>query len=394
MARLLFCWELGANFGHLAAIAAMRQGLRSDGHELIFAVADLRAARELLGDGAAILQAPVWPSFAPRGSRNEVASFADVLAPLGFAETSILSPMVDGWLGLIKAIGPDVMIADHSPAAQLGARLARVPIISMGTGFTQPPLDYPAFPPLRADIAPALPEATLLTAAQEVLARRGATQLPASLPSLFRADSRIVIGLPELDPYRPFRRESMCAPPGGYAVPAETPDTARPPHLFAYLGAELPGLEAKIQVLCDLPCPVEIYVRGGDRLLVEFARLRGKIAHAQPVNMREALGRATHVVSQGGAMLASETLAAGLPHLILPLHRETELNATLVLRAAAGRSVDPMASALQFKAGLQGFLADVDLEHRARDAGRVLSERPLPDAGDEIKAALGRLASR
>lgn len=221
MSRLLFCWELGANFGHLAAISVLRQRLRGDGHELFFAVADLRAARELLGEDAAILQAPVWPRFTPRGSRNEVASFADVLGPLGFADPSILAPMVDGWIGLIRVVGPDVIIADHSPAAQLGARLARLPLITMGTGFTQPPLDYQAFPPLRADIAPALPEAILLSGANEVLARRGAAQLYGSLPDLFRADSRVVIGLPELDPYRSFRRELLCAPPGGYLAPAE-----------------------------------------------------------------------------------------------------------------------------------------------------------------------------
>lgn len=93
-------------------------------------------------------------------------------------------------------------------------------------------------------------------------------------------------------------------------------------------------------------------------------------------------------------MLASEVLAAGVPHLMLPLHRETELNATLVLRSAAGRSMDPAASAPQFKAGLDAFVADVELERRTSNLARLLTERPLPDAGDELVSALARWTSR
>ena len=70
MSRILFCWEAGANFGHLAVIAALQRKLRDRGHELAFAVADLRAASALLGDGATIFQAPVWPHYVARGSRN------------------------------------------------------------------------------------------------------------------------------------------------------------------------------------------------------------------------------------------------------------------------------------------------------------------------------------
>ncbi len=390
--RLLFCWELGANFGHLSAIAALQRMLRDTGHNLVFAVADLRAARDLLGDEAELLQAPVWPRFTSRGSRNEIASFADVLVPLGFSDTSVLGPVVDGWLGLLKAIRPDVLICDHSPAAQLAARVAGLPLITLGTGFTQPPLEYEALPPLRTDIAPALPEIALLASANEVLERRGAGPVNL-LPELFRADRRIVIGLPELDPYRSFRRELLCAPPGGYSHPLPRGSGSRPSHIFAYLGSELPGLEAKIQVLCDLPYPVEVHVRGGDRFLLEFIRMRGKIAHERPANIHETLARATHVVSQGGAMLASEAFSAGLPHLILPLYRETQLNASLVVRAGAGTQLDPEAPADAFSAGLNLFINDSELNRRSMGLARLLAERRLPDAGDELFAALERIRS-
>jgi UDP:flavonoid glycosyltransferase YjiC (YdhE family) len=387
MSRILFCWEAGANFGHLAVMAALQHKLRDRGHELAFAVADLRAASALLGDGATIFQAPVWPGYVARGSRNELASFADVLGPLGFGDTATLSPMVGSWLALMRATGAQIAVSDHSPAAQLAARLAGLPLVTIGTGFTQPPLEYETLPPLRGDIAAAYTEVGLLRSAHDVMAQRGATLLPKSLPELLRPNTRIVIGLPELDPYRSFRREPLFAPPGGFGSPAEARyDT--PPLVFAYLGTELPGLEAKVQVLCDLPFPVELHIRGGDRLLAEFIRMRGKVAYERPADMRDILARATHVISQGGAMLSSEVLAAGLPHLLLPTHRETEINASLVGRSGTGQFVDASVAAPAFKTVLTDFVADAALKSRALDLGRMLANRPLTDAGEAIVAAL------
>lgn len=389
MTRLLFCWELGANFGHLSTIAAMRPALEAAGFELAFAVADLKAARQMLGEGARIYQAPVWPRYAYQGGRVGLASFADVLTLVGFGDADNLAAVTDAWLALFALADPQVLIADHSPAAQIAANVAHLKLVTIGTGFTLPPLEFPEFPPLRADIAPAIPERQLLKTTNAVLARHGTASPVQTLPALFRADARIVVGLPELDPYRSFRREGIMAPPGGF--PAIGP--AEPIRLFAYLGAELPQLESRVQSLCDLPIPVELYIRGANPMLLEFIRLREKTPHATPASMGEVLGRCTHVLSQGGAMMASMALAAGRPHLMLPLHDETRLNASLVTRFAAGIEADAHADAAQFIAVLRRFLADQDLEERARNAGSLLAARPLPDSGVEMLKALKTLTS-
>lgn len=389
MTRLLFCWELGANFGHLSAISAMRPALEAAGCELAFAVANLKAAREMLGPGARIYQAPVWPRYAHQGGRIGLASFADVLTLVGFGDADNLAAVTDAWLALFALADPEVLIADHSPAAQIAANVAHLKLVTIGTGFTSPPLEFPEFPPLRADIAPAMPERQLLKTANAVLARHGLSPRAQTLPELFRADARIVIGLPELDPYRSFRREEMMAPPGGF--PAIGP--AEPIRLFAYLGAELPLFESRVQSLCDLPIPVEIYIRGANPMLLEFIRLRGKTPHLTPANMVEVIERSTHIVSQGGAMTASMAMAGGRPHLMLPLHDETRLNAGLVTRAGAGAEADASADAVRFIAGLQRFLADRDLAERARGAGFLLAARPLPDSSVEVLKVLRTLTA-
>lgn len=388
MRKLLFCWELGANFGHLSNIAAIQPDLKAQGFDIRFAVADLKAASEILGS-AGLLQAPAWPHYTHRGSTVGTASFADVLTLIGFGQARHLSSVVDAWLALFDLVDPSVIIADHSPAAQIACRIAGHPLITMGTGFTMPPLDYPSLPPLRADIAPALPEAELLSVANSILVSHGAPAMR-RLTDLLRSDARILIGLPELDPYGSFRRETFSAPVGGFAPPSAIPAQRR---LFVYLGAELPDLLAKVQILCDLPIPVEFYIRGVDRMLVEFITLRGKTIHDKPAEVRSVLRRTSHVMSQAGAMMTSEALAAGRPQFLLPSHFEGHLNSAFIVRGGFGRdfqpsNLDPRA----FRRDVTMFLDDRDAGERTLNFARVLATRPLPDAGSQLLETTERLA--
>jgi hypothetical protein len=228
----------------------------------------------------------------------------------------------------------------------------------------------------------------MLDAIAKVLGSRGGQNLARDLPGCFATHERIIIGLPELDPYQSFRREPLSQPPGGFPAPS----AAAPSGVFAYLGADLPGFAEKLQILCDLDMPVEIFIRGGDRLHHEFVRLRGKTAHERPANMGEVLARVTHVVTEGGAMTASMAMAAGKPNLMLTRHGETRLNAALVARLGTGREIPATAELKRFKADLGPFLNDRGLTDRAIDVARVLATRTLPDAGEQLYAALARLA--
>ena len=48
MARYLFAWELGGDYGHLARLLPVALELRARGHEVVFAVRDLMGAEKLL----------------------------------------------------------------------------------------------------------------------------------------------------------------------------------------------------------------------------------------------------------------------------------------------------------------------------------------------------------
>ncbi len=387
-ARLLFCWELGANFGHLSNLARLQVDLQRSDVELYFAVSNLQVARELLGPEARLLQAPTWPDFVHRGPRSIVTGHADILSLAGLAEPNLLAPVVDGWRTLFDLVQPSAAIIDHGPAAHLAALVAKLPVIAIGSGFTLPPLDYPTFPPLRSDLVPSISEARLLSVAHEVLRARGAETLPDTLPAAFRSHTRLPVGLPELDPYRTFRRETFYAPAGGFAAPVAPPEKK----LFVYLGREMPGLAALVQVIGELDTPAVVYLRGGDSALREFLLLRGKTVLDRPGDVHNILPAVSHVLSHGGAMLAAETLAAGRPHFTLPTHFETTLNARLLTGAGYGRSLsaEEVEPAL-FRSRLRLFLADEELGSQTLRYGQMLAQRPLPTVATGLQRALSNI---
>src|SRR4051812_888192 len=155
MATILYAWELGANLGHIVPLARIAVALGGD-HRHVYAVRDLRQAEATLGPAAAVFQAPLWSDhrhFGARGAAGGLASYADVLTAVGFADATKISAMIGAWSALIGAIAPAVVVADLAPGLQGAPPGPPLRVIAVGRGFTMPPLDKNRFPPLRGDRA-------------------------------------------------------------------------------------------------------------------------------------------------------------------------------------------------------------------------------------------------
>jgi hypothetical protein len=59
MARILVAWEFGRNLGHIARDLPLARAARDAGHEVLWALPNLRAAAaELADEGFTLLQTP------------------------------------------------------------------------------------------------------------------------------------------------------------------------------------------------------------------------------------------------------------------------------------------------------------------------------------------------
>jgi len=382
-ARILFAWETGANLGHAFPLAQIGRGLSAEGSQCFFAVRDVAYGRMALeGTGISLLQAPNWPDHQHFGNQDGQASYADVLALIGFGDADKLSAMFAAWSSLLDLVEPDVVVADHCPALLPLLRARKIDCVAVGTGYTMPPLDYPSLPPLRADRGPLLPERSLLTSLTKALASQG-LDAPQNLPGAFQSTERFVFSFPELDAHRSWRREPLFLPPESLPHFCDPP---LQPHLFVYVGSEFPDVEGLAQQLGQLPFAVSCFLRDAPAALNVFLRLRGVAAFDKPPNLAELLPTVSHVLSQGGNFICHAAMAAGRPHLILPLHGETQINLETLTRLGIARA---LASPINVE-NIGHFLCDAHLLSNARQWAMVIAKRDQPSGLDAVLTAIRR----
>uniref|UniRef100_UPI0025BD6080 hypothetical protein n=1 Tax=Aquabacterium sp. TaxID=1872578 RepID=UPI0025BD6080 len=209
MAKIVLAWENGGGMGHAGRLSEMARALLARGHDVTLAWREPRLVPVLLPDLIAhaslhvahvpVCQiAPDHPAL-PRPVRNQ----ADLLLCAGYFDPALVTPALSFWLDLLRTLQPDVLVADHAPAALLaaasqpGLRTAQV-----GTGYFQPPRTEP-WPSLRFWEPQPPDPAHADTALQTVRAAQAACGLPplGALVDLLDTDLDLLLNWPELLPY-------------------------------------------------------------------------------------------------------------------------------------------------------------------------------------------------
>lgn len=361
----------------------LMQALANLGMRIVLVACDLSHAaiiRAAVPD-ATIIQAPVWPAQRRLNQQQAAANYSDILGLVGFADVSRLSIMLLAWDGLLDAIQPDLVIADHSPGLLLAMRGRQTPVVALGTGYTMPPLEWPEFPPLRIDLAPLFPQDRLLSSIRQVLISRGA-EAPKHLTDAFRSAERFVFGIDVLDPYAAYRKEPLLASPE--KQPRLTPPPAEP-HVFAYLSSDMTNLDALAQSLSRLQMKVTVFLRGDAGPAAEFLKLRGHTVFDQPLALAEILPSCSLVLSSAGAYTTQAAILAGRPQLLMPAQHEASLNTDAITSHGLGIRLDPRASDADLAVTIQATASDVDLANHCMAFATSLPKRSAVTADDMIK---------
>jgi hypothetical protein len=391
VARVLFGWELGANLGHISLIAEIARGLAADAAEITVAGIDLGSTRSgLSGIPIRLLQAPRWPYHRHLGSDIGQSGYVDLLALVGFGDPTKLAAMVDAWRGIIDLVRPDLIVADHSPALMVARLGLGIRVVAIGSGFTMPPLETGRLPPIRADRAPLLPEGRLLAAVSAALSPHGVAA-PQTLAEAFQSEARFVFGVPELDPYRAHRIEPMYTPSGGWPRFVEPPIR---PHLFVYLGEDMPYLDVLAKVLGEADIAVTAYFRGDVGMMPDFLTRRGHTVHRAPPRLAEVLPTVSHVLHAGGLFTSAAALAAGRPQMVMPLHDETRLNHRMLSQLGVARQMPPGGDPAVLANHLRAFLQDHTISGEARNWAKLIQSRPQPGFDAVLSAIAQQLGKR
>ena len=389
MGRILFAWELGANFGHLSRQIPVAESLRRRGHSVCFAVRDTAIAAQLLEPLGfdQYTQAPFYTA----GKRPDrpPANYAEILWASGYAAPETLRGLVQGWLNLLRWSAADLIVADHAPSALFAAYLTELPVVCIGSGFEIPPRLSP-LPSIRPweNIG-----ADRLRRAEQVVVEHLNTIAEVyhrprlnGIADLYRYAVRWLATLAELDHYGFRDGECYCGPVAFHGY-GETLDWRAPdkPHLFAYLRPGIPGFESLLQALSRLAAEVIVVApEGVGRFSQQGDNQRLRVVE-RPIRLDSAwLGQTDLAVTYAGAGTVANCLLAGTPMLLLPQNVEQYLMSLRVEQLGAGLIARQARSEQQFAEMLTGMLRASHYRQSAR-------EFAARHAGFDVNLAIGHI---
>jgi UDP:flavonoid glycosyltransferase YjiC (YdhE family) len=392
--RVLFAWELGAAYGHLARAVAIAQRLRTEDCEFVVAARDVEVAHSLLTPSE--VQFVAAPHYRRQTARTRSAvNYSDMLSECGYSDPKELRALLHAWINLLHMIAPDAVIVDHAPTALLAAKVLAIPRVLIGTGFSVPPAVDPM--PLlrtgvtRAELAAA--DAGVLACVNNAL--RAVAQPPlAQVAELFAGAPALITSFRELDHYLDRDHATFIGP---VSPPRQLPSAGwtgdgRQARIFAYLHANFPRLVEVLSALSAIDAEVLCVVPGAaTELARRFGRDRFTIRDF-PVDVGALLPQANLVITHGGAGLTTQALVAGIALLLIPRSLEQEISARRVADLGAGAVVGAQRSSDDFVKMLTHVLTEPAFASAARFWASRFANRDPQRAVDTIVQTVLQIA--
>ena len=340
MSRILFAWELGANLGHITPLLVLAQVLRERGHEVVFALRDIRNCAALLeARGFPFLQAPIGSGRA-KDIAADPASYPEMLLRYGFADPQGLLAAARAWRNLYATVAPDLIVFDHSPIALLAAHDIGLPRVLYGMGFVSPPRvsPMPSFRPWENIPAARLEasEARALEATNTALKALGAQPLGA-LHELFDVEEDILTTFPELDHYQGRQGARYWGPVFGDdkgAVPVWPEGEGK--KVFVYIRPNTAAFKLLVAALSKIPARVLWFAPGLPAQTIQQLQTPSMRLLTNPLDTQQVAASADAAFLHAGHGTSAAMLLGGAPMLLFPQHVEQMLIARNVAALGAG----------------------------------------------------------
>lgn len=384
LARILFTWELGAGFGHLARLRPLAESLSRAGHQIFLALRDLKHAATFFDTASVtLLQAP-YKGAPPERPITAARTFADILHNVGYDRPAELYALTLAWRALLDLIQPEMVVYDHSPTALLASRDRSWIKVTAGTGFCIPPDMFPLAdlrPWMYPDTAALVDRETrILGHMNEVLDLNSAPPLERITQLYSETDEQALLTFPEIDHYGARDRARYWGIwESSWGAPPDWP-AGNGPRVFAYLKPfrHLPHL---LQELAARKWPTLLYapdVPARWREAAEGAALRFV---DRPLDISHTLRQCDFAVLNGTHGVTAQALLAGVPTLHFPVVLEQLLLAKRVQLLGAGlvdEGVDEMSIA--------SYLDQLASEAKFRQQATAFSARyQFLDATDQYQ---------
>lgn len=370
MGKILCCWELGEDYGHIGQFLALINRLTAEGHDIYFAAKDLSKIGEFEWPaGVHFLQAPLWLARPKKPLKAE--SFAEIILHKGFDSLVHLRVLANAWRRIIDWVSPDVLILDHSPTALLASRGAGIPRIIFTNPFVSPP---PGSPPVNLRPWEEFNQAKAMNIENQVLAVMNQFCVESGMPALqcvsdlFAVEKTFLSGCSELDHYRHCRSLAIygnsSAPGKGLQKPVWSPGTSM--KVFAYLKMGRDQVGQVLHCLSRLQARVVCFFAGAGQEDIDRFSGSSLVVSNKPFDVLSVCREAQVVISHGGMGMVQTSIYAGLPMILLPTQIEQQNTAIRLEKLGVATVIEKQDSPMDVNDKLTAFFGNPLLFENAK----------------------------
>lgn len=394
MAKILFAWELGSNFGHLQNILPLARSLKKKGHSVVLVIKDLYRFSQLDQKEFIVLQSPL-PKKSALESRDSYG-YADILALHGYSSANELRPLFSAWRHLIISIAPDLIACHYAPTALLAAHSTEHKALSFGTGFLCPPAVYPlpGFGSMSSEEKNLLEESerNVVQSSNSLLREVGGRELK-GVADLFFTESVFLCTVPELDHYgaRNNIKYWGCLYSDVYGDLVSFPSKYSK-NILVYLNsfenlnnylAAFKRIKANFLIVFSGLSNTAIKSMGSDSI---------KVVN-KPVPLQPLLDRCDLLICHGGPGISSFALDNGVPLLLLPSQKEQMLFARKIVEHNFGMVASIASKDEHLQEKIYEALSREDLRRNALDFQCRYSGFSIEDRVEALANSMAKLAT-
>jgi Erythromycin biosynthesis protein CIII-like, C-terminal domain len=356
VASILFAWELGQGFGHIARMLPFAENLFHQGHEITWAARQPETARTILErrqiimpalNSKSVLNAPLLNT-EQRASPRITYCFSQMLQNNGYISAQNIQNGISQWQNIFDEHAIDLVVVDHSPTAIIAAELSGMPVIHLADGFTSPFGTSPLGPFLPASYWHRLPEQSRQQCQQSdrhvlnyinALFNDARNEPYVSLEAIFKRVTReFILSFPEFD-HAGARAAHYC---GIDASVNKVPVGDQIENVLVYL-KPFPALEPLLLALSKISFHFTVHVSnpGISQDLIDRVSAANVIFAEGKVDLGEVGQHYDLVVNHGNHTTSVQALLAGIPLVCVPTDPEKFLVAYRVVENRLGVSSKP-----------------------------------------------------
>lgn len=394
MSRILICWELGGNLGHVMRLLPLARILRVQGHSVVWAFSKTHTVVWQLVTSEGFECHSIERANTPPVSTALSLTYCQNLLKNGYSHDGNLKSQLLIWRSIFLSAKPDMIIAEHAPTPLIVAKDMNIPRAVTGTGFSIPPLSTP-MPSLHPWLnipkhTLAEKEAEFLGIVNPVLDSSGYSPLSSSA-DIFTGAERFLCTWPEFDHYYE-RKESLYFGPimeSAAGIFANWPSSGRD-NIFAYLCFQNRNLLPLLAALGKLGLPVYAVIPGLSKDNIQALSSPSIRITNFPVTLLDVSNRCSLAITEAGHNTTSQLLLSAVPILLFPSQLEQQLMAYRLASQGLSRMISIFDTNPDMETKISGLLNDNSVRE---NIGVLAQKYAACDNSERIRLIAGKFTA-